>query len=65
MRVSPSYVGDALFLSERLEEALIMKKLILDMTRIEPENLEIEAFCNNEDTNGGDRPVDPRPVSVG
>ena len=28
-----------------------MKKLILDMTRIESENLEVEAFCDNEDTN--------------
>ena len=33
-----------------MEEALVMKRLILDMTRIEPENLEVEAFCDNEDT---------------
>ena len=27
-----------------------MRKLLLDMTRIEPKSLAIEAFCNNEDT---------------
>ena len=27
-----------------------MKRLILDMTRIAPEDLEVEAFCDNEDT---------------
>ena len=27
-----------------------MRKLLLDMTQIEPESLEIEAFCDNEDT---------------
>ena len=33
--------GIALVLSERIEEALAMESLILDMTRIEPENLEV------------------------
>ena len=28
-----------------------MKKLILDMTRMESENLELEVFCDNEDRN--------------
>ena len=27
-----------------------MRKLLLDMTQIEPESLEIEAFCDYEDT---------------
>ena len=27
-----------------------MRKLVLDMTRIEPKSLEIEAFCDNKDT---------------
>ena len=27
-----------------------MRKVLLDMTKIEPESLEIEAFCDNEDT---------------
>ena len=37
-------------MTEGLEEALVMRKLLLDMTKIEPESLEIEAFCDNEDT---------------
>ena len=49
--VSSSYEAEALCLSEGLEEALVMKKLILDMARMEPENLEVEVFCDNEDTN--------------
>ena len=48
---SSSYEAEALCLSEGLEEALVMKKLILDMTRMEPENLEVEVFYNNEDKN--------------
>ena len=48
--VSSSYDAEVLALSEGLEEALVMRKLLLDMTRIDPKSLEIEAFCNNEDT---------------
>ena len=48
--VSSSYDAEVLALSEGLEEALVMRKLLLDMTQIEPESLEIEAFCDNEDT---------------
>ena len=48
--VSSSYDAEVLALSERLEEALVMRKLLLDMTQIEPESLEIKAICDNEDT---------------
>ena len=48
--ISSSYDAEVLALSEGLEEALVMRKLLLDMTQIEPESLEIEAFCDNEDT---------------
>ena len=48
--VSSSYDTEVLALLEGLEEALVMRKLLLDMTQIEPESLEIKAFCNNEDT---------------
>ena len=47
--VSSSYDAEVLALSEGLKEALVMRKLLLDLTQIEPEILEIEAFCNNED----------------
>ena len=47
--VSSFYDAEVLALSEGLEEALVMRKLLLDMTQIKPESLEIEAFCNNED----------------
>ena len=47
--VSSSYDAEVLALSEGLEEALVMRKLLLDMTRIEPKSLKIEAFCDNED----------------
>ena len=40
--VSSSYDAEVLALSEGLEEALVMRKLLLDMTRIEPKSLEIE-----------------------
>ena len=48
--VSSSYDAEVLALSEGLDEALVMRELLLDMTQIEPESLEIEAFCDNEDT---------------
>ena len=45
--ISSSYDAEVLALSEGLEEALVMRKLLLDMTQIEPESLAIEAFCDN------------------
>ena len=48
--VSSSYDAEVLALSEGLEEALVLRKLLLDMTRMDPNMLEIEAFCDNEDT---------------
>ena len=48
--VSQSYDAEVLALSEGLEQALVLKDLLMDMTGCSSEMLTIESFCDNADT---------------
>ena len=48
--VTASYDAEVLALSEGLDQAIVMRQLILDITGLPEDMVEIEAFCDNNST---------------
>ena len=48
--MTASYDAEVLALSEGLDQAIVMRQLILDITGLPEDMVEIEAFCDNNST---------------